>query len=112
MFDTAGARAGSALIGDPPNNQNDFYIVRGWYRSIGVYTANASAGYGYAATKPEGAANESKQLMIIFCMVVVILAIIVPTVARVAVRLRGNQTKFGSDDWAIIVAAVRASLLI
>lgn len=106
MSDTAGARAGSAPIGDPPNNQVDFYIVRGLYRTIGVYSANASAGYVYAAKKPDHAVQESKQTAVIVGMVIVILAIVVPTVARLVVRLRGNQTRFGSDDWAIIAAAV------
>lgn len=110
MSATAGARAGSALIGAPPNNQDDFYIIRGWYRSYGLYNANSSAGFVYAAKRPIDGGSESKQAAVIAGMVIVILAIIVPTVARVVVRLRENQTRFGSDDWAIIAATVCTTL--
>lgn len=39
-------------------------------------------------------------------MVIMILAIIIPTVTRLALRLSKRQMEFGSDDWAIIAAAV------
>lgn len=104
---TAGARAGSAFIGEPPNNQDDLFIIRGWYRSYGLFAANASQGFLYAAKKPENAVEESKQTAIIIGMLIVILAIVLPTIGRLVIRLKNNSTRFGSDDWAILVAAVR-----
>ncbi|KAF2997466.1 hypothetical protein E8E14_002632 [Neopestalotiopsis sp. 37M] len=103
---TAGARAGSAFIGEPPNNQDDLFIIRGWYRSYGLFTANASQGFLYAAKKPENAVEESKQTAIIIGMLIVILAIVLPTIGRLVIRLKNNSTRFGSDDWAILVAAI------
>ncbi|ETS75087.1 hypothetical protein PFICI_13571 [Pestalotiopsis fici W106-1] len=105
---TAGARAGSAFIGKTPNNQDDFFIIRGWYRSYGLYTANASDGFLYAAKRPEHAIDESKQTSIIIGMLIVILAIVLPTIGRLVIRLKNNSTRFGSDDWAILVAACLA----
>ncbi|KAH8659867.1 hypothetical protein BX600DRAFT_513529 [Xylariales sp. PMI_506] len=105
---TKGALAGSAFIGDLPNNQDDFYIVRGWYRAIGLPSANASLGYIYGAKKPENYVSESKQTEVIVGMVIVILAIVLPTAARIIIKLRGAATKIGSDDWVIVIAACLA----
>ncbi|KAF7557622.1 hypothetical protein G7Z17_g560 [Cylindrodendrum hubeiense] len=98
----------SALIGNPPATLDDFYIIRGMLRVYGLNNVNASLGYLYAIPKPADPPNESKQVGIIVGMVIVILAIVVPTLARVAVRLKANQTRFGSDDWATIIAATGA----
>lgn len=99
---------GSALIGMPPNNQRDLDIVRGWYRRSGQWDIDASKGYLLAAKAPEDYVfgSETKQPGIIAGMVVVILALIVPTAARLIARGRGQYTQFGSDDWAIAVATV------
>lgn len=97
----------SAKIGKPPNNARDFNIIRGLYRQFGVNTIDPSLGYAFAAKEPANAVHESKQSAIIAGMVIVLLAIIIPTGARLWVRSRGAQTKFGWDDWIIIVAAVR-----
>lgn len=100
------ASAGSAMIGQPPNTPRDVNIVRGWYRRIGMVDADPTKGYVLAARPPPGYTPESKQAGIIGAMVGVILAIVVPTVARLIARSRGKHTRLGSDDWAIVVAAV------
>lgn len=104
----ASGAQGSALIGMPPNNERDLNIVRGWYRRMGMWEMPPEAGFVLFAKKPEGyeMGSETKQPGIVAGMVVVMLAIIVPTVARLIARGRGQHTQFGMDDWAIAVAAV------
>ncbi|KZL78414.1 integral membrane protein [Colletotrichum tofieldiae] len=97
--------AASAKIGKPPNNARDYNIIRGIYRQYGITTVDPSLGYVFAAKEPENAVHESKQPAIIAGMVIVMLAIIVPTAARLWVRGRGAHTKFGWDDWVLCVGA-------
>ncbi|KAL0941412.1 uncharacterized protein CTRU02_204175 [Colletotrichum truncatum] len=98
----------SAKVGKPPNNTRDFNIIRGIYRQYGVTTVDPSLGYIFAAKEPPNAVHESKQAAIIAGMVIVMLAIIIPTVARLVVKWRGSQTKFGWDDWVIAAASILA----
>ncbi|KXH36481.1 hypothetical protein CSIM01_04996 [Colletotrichum simmondsii] len=98
----------SAKIGKPPNNTRDYNIIRGIYRQYGVTTLDPSLGYLFAAKEPANAVHESKQGAIIAGMIIVLLAIIIPTAGRLWVRGRGAQTKFGWDDWVIIAAATLA----
>ncbi|OLN92066.1 hypothetical protein CCHL11_01309 [Colletotrichum chlorophyti] len=96
----------SAKIGKPPNNERDYNIIRGIYRQYGVTNLDPSLGYIFAAREPANAVHESKQAGIIAGMAIVMLAIVVPTAARVWVRSRGAYTKVGWDDWVIIAAAL------
>ncbi|KAF6806813.1 integral membrane protein [Colletotrichum musicola] len=99
---------GSAKIGKPPSNIRDYNIIRGIYRQYGLTTLDPSLGYVFAAKEPANAVHESKQAAIIAGMVIVMLAIIVPTTARLVVKSRGAQTKFGWDDWVIVAASILA----
>jgi hypothetical protein len=103
------ADSASAIIGAPPNTDRDLDIVRGWYRRFGMGNVDPTKGFLLVARQPPGYVPESKQAGIIGGMVAVILAIVVPTVARLIARSRGKHTRLGSDDWAIVVAAVRLS---
>lgn len=96
----------SAKIGKPPNNTRDYNVIRGIYRQYGVTTLDPALGYIFAAQEPANAVHESKQGAIIAGMVIVMLAIVVPTTGRLIVKWRGTQTKFGWDDWVIVAASV------
>ncbi|KAG5748680.1 hypothetical protein H9Q72_003398 [Fusarium xylarioides] len=95
----------SAFVGEPPATDDDFYIVRGILRTYGLNNLNASAGLAFSIQRPENPPNESKKPAILAGVILVILAIVVPTVARVIIRLKGARTQFGADDLAIIAAA-------
>ncbi|EGU71851.1 hypothetical protein FOQG_11187 [Fusarium oxysporum f. sp. raphani 54005] len=95
----------SAFVGEPPATEDDFYIVRGILRTYGLNNLNASAGLVFSIQRPENPPDESKKPAILAGMILVILAIVVPTVARVIIRLKGARTQFGADDLAIIAAA-------
>ncbi|KAF5711470.1 integral membrane protein [Fusarium globosum] len=98
----------SAFVGEPPATDDDFYIVRGILRTYGLDNLNASAGLVFSIQRPENPPDESKKPAILAGMIFVILAIVVPTVARVIIRLKGARTQFGADDLAIIAAATGA----
>src|SRR6478609_3703458 len=100
----------SAFVGEPPATEDDFYIVRGILRTYGLNNLNASAGLVFSIQRPENPPEESKKPAILAGMILVILAIVVPTVARVIIRLKGARTQFGADDLAIIAAAVSKSV--
>ncbi|KAK2607481.1 hypothetical protein N8I77_006149 [Diaporthe amygdali] len=95
----------SAILGKPPNNEDDFFIVRGIFRSVGLFSANASRGWITVPSEPAGYQYETKQPGIIAGMVIVILLISVVTATRLALRYYSTKMVFGSDDWVILVAA-------
>ncbi|KAM0545818.1 hypothetical protein ACHAPJ_011145 [Fusarium lateritium] len=99
------SKASSALVGEPPATQDDFYIIQGMLRQYGLNNVNASLGYQFSIKRPENPPNETKVPEILAGMIIVILAIVVPTIARVVIRLKGTGSKFGADDWAIIAAS-------
>lgn len=96
----------SAILGYPPNNEDDFFIVRGIFRSVGLFSANASRGWITVPKEPAGYVYETKQPGIIAGMVIVILLISVVTATRLALRYYSTKMVFGSDDWVILAAAV------
>lgn len=96
----------SAILGYPPNNEDDFFIVRGIFRSVGLFSANASKGWVVIPKEPAGYVYETKQPGIIAGMVIVILLISVVTATRLALRYYSTKMVFGSDDWVILAAAV------
>ncbi|KAF4436306.1 hypothetical protein F53441_13287 [Fusarium austroafricanum] len=98
----------SAFVGSPPATQDDFYVVRGVLRTYSLTKLNASAGLTFSIQRPENPPNETKVPEILVGMILVILAIVVPTISRVVIRLKGPVTQFGSDDWAILLAATGA----
>ncbi|GJC77225.1 hypothetical protein ColLi_00063 [Colletotrichum liriopes] len=66
-------------------------------------------GYFVAAKPPPGYAQETRQAGVLTGLVFVALAIVVPTTARVGLRLqRGSSMQIGWDDWAIVVGAILA----
>ncbi|POS77820.1 hypothetical protein DHEL01_v203795 [Diaporthe helianthi] len=95
----------SAILGNPPNNQDDFFIVRGIFRSSGLFSANASRGWITVPEEPAGYVYETKQPGTIAGMVVVILLISIVTATRLALRYYSAKMVFGADDWVILAAA-------
>ncbi|RGP78306.1 integral membrane [Fusarium longipes] len=95
----------SAFVGSPPATEDDLHIVKGVLRMYGMENANASLGLFFSIQKPENPPDETKVPGILVGMIIVILAIVIPTVARIMIRLKGARTQFGADDWAIICAA-------
>lgn len=102
--------ASSAILGTSPNTQQDYYIVRGLLREYGLASAvDPAEGFPLFPQAPPGYTHESKRPQIIVALVFIILVILLPTIARLVTRARNLQMIWGSDDWAIILAAVSLS---
>lgn len=69
--------------------------------------ANPMMGYFLATKAPPGYVYESRGTGILIGMVIVILALVIPTMTRLVLRRRINQMEFGWDDWTILAAMVR-----
>ncbi|KAK7923213.1 hypothetical protein PG985_007284 [Apiospora marii] len=96
----------SAFVGQPPNTERDYYIVKGFLRGARLDDADPAMGYVLAAQPPHpGYEYTSKQPGIIAGLIIIIVAITVATVSRLALRVSMTQLRFGADDWASIAAA-------
>ncbi|KAK6843130.1 hypothetical protein PG987_003990 [Apiospora arundinis] len=96
----------SAFVGQPPNTERDFYIVKGFLRAARLNNVDPAEGYIRAAQPPyTGYVYTSKQPGIIAGLIIIIVAITVATGSRLALRVSMTQLRFGADDWACIVAA-------
>lgn len=96
----------SAFLGQPPNDADDYHIVRGILRYYGLYTANASLGFVPAYATPAEFTHDSKQPAIIAGMAVVIFVIVASTATRLALRAFKPVLHFGWDDWTVLLASV------
>ncbi|KAI1862947.1 hypothetical protein JX265_008993 [Neoarthrinium moseri] len=96
----------SAFIGQPPNTERDYYIVRGFLRGVGLGKVDPALGYTRAAKKPyDDYTYTSKTPGIITGLSIVIIAIVLSTGTRLFLRASMSQMRFGADDWATIAAA-------
>ncbi|QDS76790.1 hypothetical protein FKW77_002255 [Venturia effusa] len=93
----------SAFIGQPPNTQRDWYIVRGLLRAVRMEDTDPALGYVLAAKSTSSA--ESKRSSIIAGLVVSLLVISSVTLIRLWLRLSVSTMRSGLDDWATIAAA-------
>lgn len=93
----------SALVGQVPNTQRDWYIVRGLLRSVGMSETDPASGFILAAKNTGNA--ESKRPSVIAGLVVSLFIISTVTLTRLGLRLSVSTMQFGADDWATIAAA-------
>ncbi|KAG7115543.1 hypothetical protein HYQ45_016251 [Verticillium longisporum] len=99
-------RTTSAFSGQPPNTVRDANIVQGtFWVDFKLDTLDPSGGIPFAPVPPPGYEHEDKQAAIIVGMVLVILAITVPTMARIVARFRSTEMRLGLDDYTIVLAA-------
>ena len=96
----------SAFVGQPPNNQRDYYIVKGLLRMVGMKDANPAMGYFLAARAPPDYVHESRVAGVQAGLAIVMLSIVLPTTVRLVLRARKEPMRSGCDDWAILIAAV------
>lgn len=95
----------SALIGQPPNNQEDYWIVLGIIRKLGLHLDPAK-GVLIPPARPPSARFETRGPRIIAADVLVIVLVILITGSRVLIRALYRRLKWGWDDWFIILASV------
>ncbi len=97
--------SGSALVGNPPANQNDFYIVRGFYRSYNLPFMNPEEGIPVLKAPPGAPHGQNRGPGIIGSYSVLIFLLVVITSTRLALRYFKKNLKWGPDDYAIILGA-------
>lgn len=97
--------AGSALLGQPPANQNDYYIIRGTFRAGKLPYTDETIKGGFKWVKtPPNAPHDNRTAHIYGAMAVVIVLATLITWTRVFLRYWKKELRFGSDDWVIILA--------
>ncbi|KAH8676145.1 hypothetical protein BX600DRAFT_546837 [Xylariales sp. PMI_506] len=97
----------SAFVGSPPNTKNDYYIVQGFLWNVYLYDADPNLGYSLAITKPhEDYTYSSRKQEITAGLSIVLVAIVLPTLGRLYLRMFLSRLRFGADDLATIVAAI------
>ena len=105
---------GSAIIGQPPNNQDDFNIIRGLMRVMGLPDGMKDPAKGlplplkrpvddhYPASYP----TQGPRIAAAICAAIALVVVI--TGARVGLRFFRKDLHWGWEDIVIIPAAVGA----
>lgn len=98
----------SALFGQPPNNQDDWFIIRGVARFAGLpdEVFNPSHGFPSPVQRPLNAHYESRGPSIIASAAVAMALTILITGTRLGLRIFKRDLKVGYDDWFIVPAAL------
>ena len=97
--------SGSALVGNPPANQNDFYIIRGFFRGYNLPLENAEEGIPILKAPPGAPHGQNRGPSIIAPYSILLFLLVTITSARLALRYFKKTLKWGPDDYAIILGA-------
>lgn len=100
----------SALLGEPPNTEDDYYIVKGIIQRFHIHGLDPAKGIHLGA-RPLHAQNKSRAPQIIPGSIACIVLIIFITGSRLCIRALHPKVKWGWDDWLIIPGAVRSMLV-
>lgn len=98
--------SGSSVIGQPPNTQNDHYIVRALVRLLQLNIDN-SKGISFGPLPPNVRDDSRGQRIVAGCIILIILITLI-TGSRLLIRGLHQKLKWGWDDWFIIPAALCA----
>ena len=95
-------------MGHVPNNQKDFWIVRGFARHTHIpdNKLEAKQGFPMKFKPPLGYHYETRAPGIIAAMSVTIVLVTIITGTRLCLRYFRRDLKWGWDDWMIIPGVV------
>lgn len=101
---------GSALFGQPPNNQDDWFIVRALAREAGIPDDmfDPSHGIPLLIQRPPNSHYVSKGPSIIASTTVAMALVVLITGVRLGLRYFRKDLKVGYDDYIILPAALTA----
>ncbi|KAI9808699.1 MAG: hypothetical protein M1825_003851 [Sarcosagium campestre] len=97
----------SALIGDPPATQDDYYIVKGML-VVAKSTKDPRQGVALPPTRPQNPSYDDEGGKVLAGLIVAITLIIVITGGRILARRWHKLSALGWDDLLIIFAAAGA----
>ena len=97
---------GSALVGHPPANQDDFWIIKGFLRQSGLPDKKIHPEKGLPIHKPPHASDDEQGTRLMVGMCVAMVLIVMITVTRLSLRWFRKDLKWGLDDWMLIPALV------
>jgi hypothetical protein len=101
----------SAFLGQPPANQDDFYIIKGMYKAANAFNKDASKGYLFVPERPEDYEYNDKQAGIIIGLVAAIVIMLFTTSLRLFLRQFKTGVRWGADDWVLIPGVVWGNVL-
>jgi len=102
----------SALLRQPPANEDDFFIIKGMYRAAYAFDKDASKGYLFVPKKPEDYEYNDKQASIVIGLVMAIVVMLFTTVLRLTLRRFKTGVRWGADDWILIPGVVCGDVLL
>ncbi|KAF7880034.1 uncharacterized protein EAF02_007671 [Botrytis sinoallii] len=97
----------SALIGQPPNTTNDYYIVAYLNGAFGIH-GNPNKGITIPPLAPPGYVYESRATSILIGMTVSIFFMFTFTLVRLLIRLLNRGLRLGLDDLFIVPGVILA----
>lgn len=97
----------SALIGQPPNTTNDYYIVAYLNGAFGIH-GNPNKGITIPPLAPPGYVYESRATSILIGMSVSIFFMFTFTLVRLLIRLLNRGLRLGLDDLFIVPGVILA----
>lgn len=100
--------SGSALIGHPPNNQDDWFIIRGTARLFGIpdEMLDPAKGFPSPVQRPPNFHYASRGPSIAASSAVTMFLIILITGTRLGLRFFRRDLRIGYDDYLIVPAAL------
>ena len=98
--------AGSALLGTPPNTEEDVLIIKGFWRAQGVpYSPDGMSSIIPSGAPPNPPHDSGAAYSTVWPIVIIVLTTII-TGARLLLRIFLRDLRWGPDDWAILVGAL------
>lgn len=95
----------SALIGQPPLTEDDYYIVKGILRLFGL-PLDPAKGILIPPARPPNYHYETDTSRIIGVLVLCVVVVTTVTVARLLIRALKHGLIWGWDDWVMMLALV------
>lgn len=101
---------GSTHFGEPPSNQNDYWIIKGLERLLHIPDGmlDPSLGFPSQLQPPPNYKYETRGPGIVAGVSVAIVLVTLITGTRLGLRAFRKDLKWGLDDWLIIPAALGA----
>lgn len=86
---------GSALVGHPPNNQDDYWIIKGFLRQSSLPNKTIHPDKGLPIHKPPHTSDDERGTGLMAAMCVTIVLIFLITVTRLSLRYFRSDLNWG-----------------